>query len=329
MTPRGRFVLVLACVVGAVAHGLLAFTVTGQTAGTFPDRGTPSSYAALRSELVTGMPVATGDRSIPLAFALSAAVPGAGQAYNRQWIKAAIGFGAEVALIAGYVIIRQDGLDREAAFQQFAHQRWSPARYGMWVNDYKAFLNQEYSAGISAPDVAIPAGIDFTQPDAWTAAESMAVDELIAEIRGIERDAFHPETGAAFSHQLPGFAEQQYYELIGKYFQFAPGWDDYPDWVDTDGAFTVAIDPEHTGPGGSKPNVSTTFRSYAKDHAKAQDVLRSASRMSFFFILNHVVAGIDAAVNAKLHNDRLSTRMGVSTAVDGTPVAYTSLRLRF
>lgn len=290
------------------------------------------SYTALRSGLISPQPTAHatgGERSVPLAFGLSAVVPGAGQAYNRQWVKATVAFAAELALVTTYAMTRQDGLDREAAFQRVAHQRWSPARYAAWANDYKVFLNEEHGGSIGAPDVGIPTGIDFSRPDAWSAADRMAVDELIAGIRSIEREAFHPETGAAFSHQLPGFAEQQYYELIGKYFQFAPGWDDYPDWGSAEEGFTIAIDPEHTGPGGDKPNVSETFRAYAKDHAKAQDVLRRASRMSIFFILNHVVAGIDAAVNAKLHNDRLTTSMGVATDLNGRPVAMTTLRLRF
>ena len=289
-----------------------------------------STLGAARTGAVSDGPV----RHPAAAFGLSALLPGAGQAYNRQWVKAAVLIGVEAALAAGYVITRNRGLEQEDEFQEFAHEAWSPARYASWLNDYRTYLVDELGVNISAMPVDIPSGIDFSMPDAWSDAERRAVSSMISDIRAIERQAIHPETGAAFSHQLPGFGEQQYYELIGKYFQFAPGWEDYPEWTAADGSFTRAIDPELTGPGGTKPNVSSTFYAYAADHADAQDILRTASRMSIFFVINHLVAGIDAAVTAKLRADRasqsrVSTDFGVAYTPDGMPAPTAALQIRF
>lgn len=268
-----------------------------------------------------------GMRSIPLAFGLSAVVPGLGQAYNGQWGKAAVAIALEAAAVTGYVLLRRNGLDEEEAFQMFAHEYWDPDKYARWLNDYTVYLTEELGASISAPPVSL-IGVDFQSPDTWTGSDRQQIAAFFSQIRVIERDVFHPETGAVFSHQLPGFGEQQYYELIGKYFQFAPGWSDYADWRDDNGSFTDAIDPEMTGTDGSKPNVSDRFLAYAKDHAHSQDVLRQASRVSLLFVVNHVIASIDAAVSAKLHNNRISTRMGLAWSPFGDPVPVASLSIR-
>jgi len=271
-----------------------------------------------------------GERNVALAFGASALLPGAGQWLNGQKIKAVVAIGLEAAIITSYVVTRRQGLDGEDAFRSFAHQQWNPSQYASWLNDYREYLNDEYSAGISAPPVNVVSGVNLMQPDGWSAADRDRVFEMFDQIQAIERQAFHPETGAAFSHQLPDFGDQQYYELIGKYFQFAPGWKDYPAWRGEDDSFLAAIDPELTGQNGSKPNVSDTFYSYARDHADAQDLLRKASRISTLLVFNHIIAAIDAAVSAKLFNDRhasqLDTHMGLAWDPDGAAVPVVGIR---
>lgn len=274
---------------------------------------------------------AADERNVALAFGASALLPGAGQWLNGQRIKALVAVGLEAAIITSYVVIRQNGLDGEDAFRAFAHAQWDPAKYASWLNDYREYLIDEQAGTITAPPVNVVSGIDLTRPSDWSAADRDRIQEMFNQITAIERQAFHPETGAAFSHQLPDFGDQQYYELIGKYFQFAPGWDDYPAWRANDDGFLSTIDPELTGPNGSKPNVTETFYAYARDHADSQDLLRKASRISTLLVFNHIIAGIEAAVSAKLFNDRqadrLDTRMGLSWDPDGRPVPVASVRL--
>ena len=267
-------------------------------------------------------------RSVPLATGLSAVLPGAGQAYNRQWIKAGIGIALEAALIFGYVTWRNDGLDGERAFKSQAHHEWDPAQYAEWINDYSAFLEQQHGASFTFSEIGIPESVDFSEPDAWSESDRTAVNQLFWDIRSAESELFHPETGASFSHQLPFFGDQQYYELIGKYFQFAPGWKDYPAWEDEEG-YTEAIDPERTGTDGTKINVSPTFFQYARDHARSQDLLRRASHVTSLMVVNHVIAAVDAAVFSKLHNDRLHASVSMDYSASGTlePTARLTVRL--
>ncbi len=296
-------------------------------ATTLPDTTAPGA-PALRARLlaapeaeVSSLAAASGPaaprrasgRSVPLALLASGALPGAGQAYNRQWIKTAAFLGAEAAVILVYAGRRSAGRDDVDAYQAYAHAHWSPLRYAAWLQDYSDWLPDRPRAVIEAPQ-----GIDFTRPEAWSADEHQRVRTFFSQMRAAEDRLYHPETGAVFSHKLPYHGEQQYYELIGKYFQFAPGWEDYPAWRDAEGQYiAAAIDPERTGADGGKPNVQGRFRAYARDHAAANDLLRQASRLSALIVVNHIASAIDAAVFAKLHNDRVQTRASLERQPGG------------
>ncbi len=345
MTRFWLAIFLFGCVSNTQAQSIESVQRTTSASSSEPFDAVRAGFSAqLRSEILQwpsyfvleGAPESFGPtagtehtRNIPLAFGLSAVVPGAGQYYNKQYVKAGVALALEAAVITGYSILRTRGIDAEAAFQATAHHSWSPVKYASWLNDYASYLNNERGGNVTAPSVQLITSVDFTRPESWTSSEKAAVSAMFSQIRAIERQVFHPETGAAFSHQIPDFAAQQYYELIGKYFQFAPGWDDYSEWKNAQGEFTVAIDPEHTGPADSKPNVSGSFYQYARDHADAQDTLREASRISLLFVFNHLLAAIDAAVSAKLHNDRLDTSVGLTYDGPGRPAPVARLRYSF
>ena len=75
-------------------------------------------------------PTVGSTRSVPLAFGLSALVPGAGQVYNKQWIKAAVAVALEVVFVATYISTKNEGNDLEDAYIAFAHEDWNPSQYG-------------------------------------------------------------------------------------------------------------------------------------------------------------------------------------------------------
>jgi hypothetical protein len=279
-----------------------------RAAARFGDR-TPTSWGVRPAR-------AAGSRNVGLAFGLSAVVPGAGQVYNRQWVKAGVALAVEALVIGSGVVWRRQGLDLEDDYQAYAHAFWDPVQYARWLNDYSTYIQINYEAQVTVPPAAIPTGIDFTRPESWTDDEWARVNTFFGQIQALERQMFHIETRAAFSHTLPDFSEQQYYELVGKYYQFAPGWEDYPEWI-AGGEYQPAIDPSMTAPDGSKPNVSPRFFTYARDHAHANDVLRRASRVSMLLVVTHLVSAVDAAISAKLHNDRLSPTLQFAMGPEG------------
>ncbi len=300
--------------------------------------GHTASAAQLRSGMLhQEMPApvaANASRSVPMAFGMSLALPGLGQAYNRNWIRSAAVAALEGGLLVAYFSWRDEGREGERAYQAYAHQFWDPRQYAAWLNDYAVWLEagvEPENRTLQLAAIAPPAGIDFGAPATWTEADRQVARAFFDAMRAVENEIWHPETGAAFSHEIPYFGEQQYYELIGKYYQFAPGWVDYPAWRSGE-AFTDAIDPERTGANGSKPNVQGRFLDYAEDHAHANTLLRRASRVSAFLVLNHVLAAFDAAIAARLHNRRLETRMVVGYAGYGlrrAPELSASVTWRF
>ena len=294
--------------------------------------------ATLKASILYGSPTTEPEvvqskvmkkRSVGTAFVLSALVPGLGQAYNRHWVKAAVAVALEAAIITGAIVWNNQGNDLELQYQDYAHAFWDPAKYASWLNDYSSYLQVNFDASVATPEIQIPGQIDFRNPGAWSDMEWDQVLTFFSQIQSMEREMFHLETLAAFSHTLPDFSEQQYYELVGKYYQFAPGWEDYPAWRQENGEYTVAIDPSMTGPNDSRPNVSPRFFEYANDHAHANDVLRRASRVTTLLIATHFISAIEAAVSAKLHNDRITPSLEIGRDSDGSPRPVASLRIRF
>lgn len=278
-------------------------------------------------------------KSVPLAFGMSAIVPGTGQAYNRSWIKAAVAVAGEATVLVLYRSWRQKGTDGRDAYQMEAHAHWSPVRYASWLNDYMQYLNHlPDGQPITAAPIEISplfSNISLANPDTWSQSEQLAIRSLIQEIRRVEGVVYNGNTGAAFSHVLPFFGEQQYYELIGKYFQYAPGWDDYValmrdgrvTWIDENGEFIPSIEPETSESGDTKAHVSPRFYRYADSHADANTYLRRASRITTLLIANHVLAAVDAAIFARLHNRRIQMSLGLLDDMQGR--TYIAPRLSF
>lgn len=140
-------------------------------------------------------------KSPVLAGVLSLLIPGAGEIYSEEYLKAGIFLAIEAAVITTAVIYDGKGDDKTTEFQNYADDytnsdhNWSVVRYAEWLNQYEG-------ANINInPDVNLPP---------W---ERVSWAEVNAA-----------ETG---SHKLPRHGEQQYYELIGKYHQYSSGWNDF------------------------------------------------------------------------------------------------------
>ncbi|HEX7356897.1 MAG TPA: hypothetical protein VF270_04215 [Ignavibacteriaceae bacterium] len=144
---------------------------------------------------------ASDKKSPILAGVLSLLIPGAGEIYTEEYIKAGIFVALEAAIITTAVVYDGKGDDKTTEFQNYADaytnpdHNWSVVRYAEWLNQYEG-------ANITInPDVNLPP---------WQRVNWSEVNAA--------------ETG---SHKLPPYGEQQYYELIGKYHQFSAGWNDF------------------------------------------------------------------------------------------------------
>jgi len=132
------------------------------------------------------------ERSVGKALLFSAVIPGAGQFYNKSFLKGLAFAGIEIGAWAVNAIYTRRGNEQEGEFERYANAHWS---------------EDEYWDSIFA----------MCQRDPQSAAYNCRRDDL-KSLRRWERDHF--------SHFLPEEKNQTYYENIGKYDQFNFGWDD-------------------------------------------------------------------------------------------------------
>lgn len=149
------------------------------------------------------------DKKSPvLAGVMSAVLPGSGEFYVGEYLKAALFFAVEVTLITVAVVKNNEGDKLTAEFEAFADEHWS-------VVDYSEYLMENWQQiGLSEQCV-----IDINYEGNLQPWERVNWNDL----NHCERE---------FSHKLHTYGEQQYYELIGKYPQYSSGWDEFDPAVD-------------------------------------------------------------------------------------------------
>lgn len=270
---------------------LFTVTVAGEKIFTGNFRVDLMSSAQDSVGQVEEFPEKDGFRQNPFMNGLySLAIPGVGQVRSEQYTKAGIFFTADVALIVYAIVSDNNGDKKTKEFQAYAEAHWSAERYALWIRNHGADyqdLNNSNSPGNTAIDIQRVRNHDFSEVNAWESA--------IHKI--------------GFSHQLPAYQSQQYYELIGKYHQYKFGWDTY----EVDG-FGVPVSDN-----GNYDNLLKSekqFKDYAVERGKANDYYYAASFAASALVINHVISAVDAFFSTKSYNKEISATFQV-TPVDG------------
>lgn len=202
-----------------------------------------------------------------LAGAMSLAVPGTGEFYTESYWKSGLFFTLEVT---GWILAysyEKKGDRQTKLFEGVANDHWSVVRYARWLVAHRG-------ASISIdPDESLPP---------WRRVDW-------AQLNAAERQA-----GRGFSHTLPPHGDQQYYELIGKYNQYSPGWDDY------------AAEENFE-------EISRRFLEYSRMRGKANDFYNVSSTVLSLIVVNHVLSAVDAYFTAIGYNNsiRAEVRMNI------------------
>lgn len=217
---------------------------------------------------------------------------------------------AEILLLASYFRWKGNGNDGVDVYQAYAHQSWSPRKYATWLNNYSGYTG----SAISLPNISDE---QFQNPGSWNEDQMVEVRRFFNDIRTAESSSFYLTTGASFSHVLPYFGEQQYYELIGKYFQYAPGWSDYTANPDEDAEVVIGNNPD------------SQFLFYDDIHTEANTNLRRASRMTGLIFAVHFASAVEAAVSAKIKNDRYRPTVSIQSDKNGGYTTLAGLSIKF
>ncbi|MFA8343063.1 MAG: hypothetical protein ACEPO8_08860 [Rhodothermaceae bacterium] len=235
--------------------------------------------------------VLPGKKSPFLAGAMSFIIPGSGEIYTGNYLKATLFVAAEVTLIYMRSHYNNKGDDKTTEFENYANQKWSAVRYAEW--SMKKFgLYDEWHDKV----------IDSSQPQGVNWDKLNAMEDVISAT----------DAGKYYSHKLAPFSDQQYYEMIGKYTQFVAGWEDFsnPDWNYGDG-------------------ITENFREYKGMRGSANDYYNKASTLMAVIVVNHVISGIDAILSANSYNKKIELKANLANRNFGfRNVYYPEINLR-
>lgn len=218
-------------------------------------------------------------KSVGLGVLLSAVLPGAGEFYGENYLKAGIFFGIEVLAWATFAYFENKGNKKEEEYIAYADKYWDVRTYARWLKN-EGF---DESSGIN-PD----------EPNR---------DVLREQIMVCER--------ANFSHTMPEYGSQQYYELIGKYQNFQAGW--------TNLNHIPTKDP---GPYNYQTYRDPVFTNYAAERQKANDFFDYAKIGPITAIVNHILSAADAAWVISSYNNKIKLETGFRMQNRVSPYTY-------
>jgi hypothetical protein len=223
------------------------------------------------------------EKSVWIGIGLSALIPGAGEFYAKNYLKAAIFFGIELACWGTYYYFQHTGNVKTNDFQSYANQHWDVRYYAQWL------INGGFhSSGQINPNES-------------------NLEVLRQEIVQCESDPQNP-----FSHTLPEYGTQQFYELIGKYQEFEPGWTNLQHALDYSSAsqyyWQTYRDP--------------VFVNYSISRQEANNFYNRGTTMSMIIIANHILSAADAAWSVAMFNKNLRIQTGFRIGTYLTPYTY-------
>lgn len=206
------------------------------------------------------------EKSPVLAAILSAAIPGAGEIYAGNYLKGAIFLGVEAGIWTLNIINNNKGDNQTEVYQNYANEHWDVYKYAAWLKSNN-FSGSE--------------GIDLNSDK-----ETLRLQVNLVESQN-------------FSHTLPNYGAQQYYEVIGKYQNFVTGWS-------SANASLINNDPNSS-------NYYFNVRlpqvlDYMQSRQDANDYYQFADRMISVAILNRVLSVADAIWTVSVFNSDLEVR---------------------
>lgn len=292
--------------------------------GTPGDQEMQDEYVFSRSHLIT--PIMLRDATTEnfsllyavrnragFAFAGSAIVPGSSQAAHGNWFRAGVYFAIELAALYTHLEFKNRGRRGERNYEQFADQNWSVVQYANWIVDYHNHHNltnpylDQLETLMNGHQPAFDPSVDW---------QVVAIDIL----REVERNTPYITTddldASNFSHTLPAYGSQQYYELISKYYQYSAGWNDFYTFHQDADTNPFLIDRF----GGKASPLFWTGRDKAEEF---NDHFRFSNYMLSFLILNHFISAFDAYFTVRTRNKR------VEAGASATPGMQFRLTYRF
>lgn len=133
-----------------------------------------------------------------------------------------------------------------------------------------------YSDGQDLEDIFVDYATEHWDPSAYRA--------WLVEVKGVPSDTLDWAEDESFTHHLPDFMTQQYYEMIGKYDQFLFGWSD----TDYD----------------TNDSTSALREEYLSMRDESNSKFDKARNFAIIAIANRIISAFDASLAARKLNKK-------------------------
>ncbi len=245
-----------------------------------------------------------------IASGLSLLIPGAGEIYGEDYLRGGIFLGIEVALWSGYYYYDTDGDDKTDAFHKYAGENFSEDRYFLGVTQLfdPSLLNL----------ADLPEGVYLDST--WYVSDRDNWEE-VANFLEVDSLLYSSEGYTDFGHKLPTKKTQQYYEMIGKYHQFAMGWNDFSGWEG--GSLTMAAREDYLSFTSSKQEDI-----YEDMRYQANLAYEAGQNFLMISVLNHVASAFDAAYVIK-SKYRIETKIRIDKKDKGEDLGVNNFKLAY
>jgi len=208
------------------------------------------------------------EKSPGLAFFLSAVVPGAGEFYAGAKYRAAAFFSVEVVSWVGYFNRKNNGEKLERKYMKWADTYWDAWRW------YENGLSTEYF-GLSDSSRGFGSHTIYLEYDG---------EEYKADVSYLDRELPGWQTYLQ-NGTLKPIKTRDYYENIGKYDQFASGWDDFDQIVSAVDSLNIPTSPLR--------------KNYLNQRYDSNQSLKMATNFATVIMFNHLISAFHAQIAAK------------------------------
>ena len=218
-------------------------------------------------------------KSTRKAFIYSLLLPGAGELYGDSKLKAAAFLSMEALFWVSYFHYDGKGDDKKTEYRLYADQNWDEGKYRDSLI-YTYFTESNPNTPNNLLDYVVAEGDTLT---------FFNYQSRVDEIKGNEEIIYNMEESLSvvdresnqygFTHHSVNISDNEYYENIGKYNQFAWGWGEYQ------GSPLLALRSAYLD---MRQDANSLY-----DKAKWSVVASMA---------NHIISAIDAALTVKSFN---------------------------
>lgn len=253
------------------------------------------------------------------SFFSSLFVPGSGQITHKKWWRAGIFMALEATGIYLTVSKRNKAVNGERNYEQFIDNNWSVVEYSNWLINYHEIngINNPYIDDLKAEIAGQTA--KFENQTDWNVVS-------ISLLRNVEKNTPFITTDQLaannFSHTLPNYGSQQYYELVAKYFQYQGGWRDFDRFHNNIGNtgifFNERFAIDRTG-----ATASTFFFDAADMASSFNQDYRDSRLFTSILIANHIISAFDSYFTYRLKQKDLQLSSSIA------PGQQISLSYRF